>query len=94
MLFFSLFYLCFISCLSSKVKLRSESWRTLSVNHHFDVLNSIYPDYGDVNLNFKKRQHLTDSDPIYNFLHTYYNFPVSKLATYSPGLDGRYFIYI
>ena len=72
------------------LSLTKQEWSKEASIHNFEIIKYLYP--GQVEndkLNIKERQHMVDEHPIYNFIHTYYRFPVSKLIPYSPGLEGK-----
>ena len=54
--------------------------------HQKEMLALLYPQAASAKDSLKMRQHAVDSHPVYNFIHTYYRFPVSKLLAYSPGI--------
>jgi len=58
-------------------------WLPLAESHANIVHNLLYPE-GDTN---KQRLHNTKQHPIYNFLHTYYRYPIADLKKYSPGMN-------
>lgn len=69
------------------LSLDTTTWRAEAVVHRKEMLQLLYPSLhaGDNN-NLKYAVHAVDSNPIFNFLHTYYRYPTNKVLNYSPGL--------
>lgn len=72
--------------------LKKEDWLP-DASAHKEVMNDLlYPKFGrkkNTNIasdnNLKRRMHSVQSDPIYNFLHTYYRYTTVELLQFSPG---------
>ena len=73
-----------------RVPISETEWRSKAAAHQALMIETLYPiSTGDSTTNFKQRQHLVNSHPIYNFLHTYYRYPVSRVLAYSPGSNCK-----
>jgi hypothetical protein len=66
--------------------IKEQDWRALASNHAAEMVDMLYPKSIDHDASAKQRLHLVKNHPIYNFLHTYYRYPVSKVTAYSPGI--------
>ena len=71
--------------------LTRDKWIHEAADHSYEIIEYLYPGQKDSSsLSLKTRQHMVDEHPVYNFIHTYYRFPVSKLIPYSPGIGGNF----
>jgi len=68
-----------------RIVVKEQDWRAAAVSHREKMISILYPE--SPSGTNKERQHLVHDHPIYNFLHTYYRYPVSKILSYSPGVD-------
>lgn len=86
-----LLFLCFTSINKSltvtyRTRISEPIWRRQALSHQSAMLSLLYPQTSNEE-SIKQRQHKVDSHPIYNFIHTYYRFPVSKVLAFSPGIE-------
>ena len=65
------------------IKLSVSSWEHEAMLHEKELDSMLYPP-GEC---LKIRQHTVKTNPIYNFLHTYYRYSAKNLRYYSPGID-------
>ena len=72
-----------------KLSLDATIWRAEAATHRREMLSLLYPPPSHHGEDLKSRRHAVDSHPIFNFIHTYYRYSISKVLAYSPGLGTQ-----